>query len=909
MERLTLWWARVARQHPAWIVVGTVVLTLVLAGGLTSLEFKSSQDTMIPSGSSVYTDNVRYQHQFGSDPMVIVFTGDTRKLLTGRNLHELRTLQHRLEGSADYHAVLGPLTALRFAADQLGVAPGLALGALARDEARAKTPAARDGLAAAFRQRTDADGARLATAGPHSLDNPAFVDFLIHDAAGAVRSSLRGVFPDRRHALMVVRLGGDLSIDQQSAAADRVVSLVRASHFTGVRATATGTPLLVKQINDRMRGDMALLGGVAALAMAVVLLLVFRARWRLLALGVMVLGVVWAFGLIGYLGIPLTMVTISGLPILIGLGVDFAVQIHSRYEDELDRDPQADVSHALSRTFLRLGPAVTVAAVAAVVGFLALRTSDVPMVRDFGVLLSIGTAAVFAAALLPMPAILAWRDRHPHRNAPGRAGRRVERATRALATVGRSRPAGLLVVSLVIVVLGPFAMGRVSVASDPERWVPQDSSVLRDLRALRSVAGSSAELGLMVEARDVLRPDVLRWISRFEDRAAKEHRHELLSSTSVASITSQITGSRPTASDVRTVLSVAPEAIRRSFISADHTRTQILFAIGPISLDRRKQLVGQMVHDLHAPSGVVVTPSGLAVVGTEAVTSLTANREQLSYIALAAVLAWLLVAFRSIRRALLVLLPVVTALALSSAVIYLFGITVNALAAISGPLVIATCTEFTVLIMERYLEERRDGIGAAEAVDTASLHIGRAFVASGLTTAAGFGVLAVSGFPLLSDFGIVVALNVVVALVCALVILPPLLAWTGNRRTDLRTTTADVPVVTDAGRGRLTVQPTPAAAHPRAVQRLSRTDAGFVAAETPEWHMNVGVLAMFDAEAAEAISIEQLRRLAGERLADLGLFRRRIVEMPGRLDRPEWEDTPELARRRARSPRDGRSPR
>lgn len=90
------------------------------------------------------------------------------------------------------------------------------------------------------------------------------------------------------------------------------------------------------------------------------------------------------------------------------------------------------------------------------------------------------------------------------------------------------------------------------------------------------------------------------------------------------------------------------------------------------------------------------------------------------------------------------------------------------------------------------------------------------------------------------------------------------------------------------------MQPTPTAAHPRAVQRLSRTDAGFVAAETPEWHMNVGVLAMFDAEAAEAISIEQLRRLAGERLAHLGLFRRRIIEMPGRLDRPAWEDTPEL---------------
>ena len=211
------------------------------------------------------------------------------------------------------------------------------------------------------------------------------------------------------------------------------------------------------------------------------------------------------------------------------------------------------------------------------------------------------------------------------------------------------------------------------------------------------------------------------------------------------------------------------------------TRAQILFAIGPISLDQRKQLVAQLVAGLQTPPGVVVRPSGLAVVGTEAVTSLTSNREQMSFLALAAVFVWLLVALRSARRAALVLFPVLTAVALGSAVIVLFDIKVNALAAISGPLVIATCTEFTVLIMERYLEERRDGHRTTAAVETASTHIGQAFVASGLTTAAGFGVLALSGFPLLSGFGVVVALNVVVALVCALVILPPLLAWSGER--------------------------------------------------------------------------------------------------------------------------------
>jgi WS/DGAT/MGAT family acyltransferase len=78
------------------------------------------------------------------------------------------------------------------------------------------------------------------------------------------------------------------------------------------------------------------------------------------------------------------------------------------------------------------------------------------------------------------------------------------------------------------------------------------------------------------------------------------------------------------------------------------------------------------------------------------------------------------------------------------------------------------------------------------------------------------------------------------------------------------------------------------------MQRLSRTDAGFLAAETPEWLMHVGVVMTFDAQDATRLSVERLRRVVTERFARLGMFRRRIVEMPGRLDRPGWEDVPEL---------------
>ena len=76
------------------------------------------------------------------------------------------------------------------------------------------------------------------------------------------------------------------------------------------------------------------LGGIAVLVMVVILIVAFKVRWRLLPLAGMVVGVLWGFGAFGFTGTKLSLVTIAGLPILIGLGIEFAIQIQNRIEEE-----------------------------------------------------------------------------------------------------------------------------------------------------------------------------------------------------------------------------------------------------------------------------------------------------------------------------------------------------------------------------------------------------------------------------------------------------------------------------------------------------------------------------------------------------------------------------------------------
>jgi hypothetical protein len=252
------------------------------------------------------------------------------------------------------------------------------------------------------------------------------------------------------------------------------------------------------------------------------------------------------------------------------------------------------------------------------------------MIRDFGVLLAVGAAMAFLAVWTVTPVALVWRDRRDHRR-PGRSrarrdGAGIERAVQGMAGAFGGHPAALATVAVLLVGAGQWAQQRTPVESDPERFVPQDSPVLRDLHHLRDVAGTSADMGLFVEADDVARADVLAWMADFEERALDGHPGQLLRSASIASITASVSGATPTPADAQAVLAVTPPAIERMFVSGDRTEAQILFSVGHLSLDDQERLLDDLRSDLDPPAGVRVTPSGLAVIGIATVNALESNQ-------------------------------------------------------------------------------------------------------------------------------------------------------------------------------------------------------------------------------------------------------------------------------------------
>lgn len=791
MHKFWSWLAVYLGKHAGIVSIVGLVLTVVLGAGITRLEFATGQDSYLNKGETVYKDSVAYQDLFGGQAMltlVSVDEGSVVDLFTPENVAAWQAVDAEIRGGGDLiFGVVTPLAAMQFTHDLVlpesgnlleGVAAKILLGATERDPDPA-SKAVREASSLATLQRVNAIPPERRVIG-----DPAWNDFLLHDNEGEIRKALRPFFPDEQHAQMVVRLPGNQDIESEGKAADFVQAATADLAFEGARVTTTGAPILLRDINDYLTGGMLTLGAIAIGLMVIILLVAFDVRWRLLPLAVILIGVIWAFGLAGYLGIPLTIVTIAGLPVMLGVGIDYAIQMHARVEEEVVIDREV---HPIQETSRNLGPALLVVTFDAVFAFLALRFAKVPMIRDFGLLLAVGIAVICMCSIFVPLAALGIREyKSPTKGRDYREGP----LGRLVVWLG-SLPMGvapiLAVASVAIFLGGVVVEDDLTLQTDPIEWVNQDTQVIRDLDVLTEETGSSSELGMFFRSDDVFRDDAVGFVHDFAYQQLAGYPDRLLTASSVVTTVSflmEIPGASnvaPTGEEVRAAFEVAPRDIQLSTANLDEGALNLIFRTGDSRLDERAEVVREIRETVDPPAGISATPSGLAVVGVGLLDNLEANRILLTYLAILFVFLFLAARLRSVVRSLLSLVPVLIAVGVASLVAFGLDLKLSPMTAVGGPLVVAVCTEFTSLILLRFVEERKRGLSPQRAVEVTASRTGRAFIVSAMTATAGVAVIATSSLPLLRDFGIIVAMNVAVALLSALVVLPPMLVWADQR--------------------------------------------------------------------------------------------------------------------------------
>ena len=784
MNRLLGGIGNLIEKKPLKTLLITIVIFSAFIAGVSNMTMATGNETLVQSDNEVFLSNKQMEESFGGDSILVLFTEEKQgSLFTLENIRKMWNVEQKFQYEEDIFSIMSTASIVhqmtQMQSDEIkkqvlklseGLEElqtkmaGLAFGALA--SAGEKISEISRGLAT-FHSKSDMMVADIP-------GTQAELDNILYDENRRLRPLFANVVIDEKNSLMAIKLAGNLGSESKDEIADALAAALEKEGFSGVSYVISGKPVLDSSLRGEMKINMVKMVALAVVLMLAVLGLVFKVRWRMLSLGIIMVSVIATIGLMGILSTPITMVSMAVFPILIGLGIDYSIQFHNRFEEE----------KSVKRTVSQIGKAVAIAVFATVLGFISLYASPVPMIQDFGKMLTIGVIISFLGSIFLLLPILFMRHKNdiqkeqPAVIAQVPATKKETILERVLKRTTKNVirfAIPILVVVAVLSVMGFMADGDAGVETDIESFMPQNMQALKDIHLIRDTVGSTDQVILYMSASEILTEENIQWIQQKTNYLEEKYSGIIVDAKSIDTLVSSLAAEPGNhQEDYIELVSSLPRQQVGMFVNEGNTESVILLNIRHLAIDDLREFILQLKDDLaDAPMKVQIT--GKSVLDVEMVNGLTSGRVKMTIIGLALVFAALAVIYKNLFKALIPILPVVMIIGMSGGIMYLLNIKYTPITATLGALVLGMGTEMTVMLLERYLEERKTGKDKLESMMITVTMIGKAIVASGLTTIGGFSVLMASEFIILRDFGFMTVINIALALFSTFIVLPAII--------------------------------------------------------------------------------------------------------------------------------------
>ena len=563
----------------------------------------------------------------------------------------------------------------------------------------------------------------------------------------------------------------------------------------GVEVTLTGGPIFEEAAFGLMLPEMITLFALAFAVILTTMTLVMRGRLRktrrvLIPLVTTLIALFTMVGMMGVVGFDFNAIMLGVMPVALGLGIDYGLQIQTRYvEERTNGRVPTDAAGIAART---AGRSLALALGTTLVGLGSLLAASVPPVRQFGVTAAFSVLMSMALSLTLLIALLTIFDDGEAETTqsqssddasterPDETPGSLERAVGGLGNVITARPLAVVLVFGLVIAGGFAAYPMVETQNDMFDYWP-DIQEKDDLEALESTVGSPNVLYAIVEGEDIYESqDQLEAVAAFE--SAVDDRDHVVTSLSPVSAIGIQTGQQPSAVqftqaqfDRLQTTDVPPVGLR----PFEETPDRMLVQLYVEDIDGSEEqavidAIEQTADQELKADGLETRVSGNIVINRNVIDNVTAGLTRTTLLSFGAGLVFLGIALRSARESVVLVGSVAAStMALVAGGMYLIGVPWNPLTVTTASIVFGVGITYGIHVYERFREELAvSGVSPDTAITAAMTAKARPVLGSGATTMFGFGVLIISDFPVLSNFGLAISLAMGLALISAFVFMP-----------------------------------------------------------------------------------------------------------------------------------------
>lgn len=224
-------------------------------------------------------------------------------------------------------------------------------------------------------------------------------------------------FVNDDYSVTMILATTDVSADdpRMKLLAEKIQSHIETSgHPNGVKIRLTGTPIIQQKLGELIAKDRNNTQNISTLLVFIITMILFGTfTSALVPILIVFVSVNWLYGIMGYANLPISTLAGGVAAMVIGIGIDYAIHLMNKFKNE--RKDGNSIEESIITAVTQTGTALTGAAIATVLAFLAFLFGSMPEMNRFGLLMAIGVGSAFVLSIIGLPSLLIIEEKLIHK--------------------------------------------------------------------------------------------------------------------------------------------------------------------------------------------------------------------------------------------------------------------------------------------------------------------------------------------------------------------------------------------------------------------------------------------------------------------------------------------------------------
>ena len=491
--------------------------------------------------------------------------------------------------------------------------------------------------------------------------------------------------------------------------------------------------------------------------------------------------VIWLLGIMGLAGLEINIMTYIVPTLLFIIGIGDAIHIQARFREIFSKNP-SNPKQAMFQTMSQMSRVIFLTSITTSIGFLALMTTSIKIVQEFGMEISIGVMIAWLVSILVVPSGIIFSKKFHVK--------KKDFFLPALSWLSNSIPKNpwmFILIPSVIVMTCTYKIKDISTNSSLMDDLRPKNKLYQDLKLTEKYFGGVLPFEVLIKTNErkndedtsVLNQKILEITKKVESILKSE-----LKNSRFFSINDLVASAKRIHS--KTLEKMSDEKIIKQIVKNQSSQqmklindNQTILRITGLIEDKTSDEMKMIYSKLDSISKVFSDYIELEYTGTTVVALKTNDylvQSLVNSLGLALILISVIMAFmfraNSILFASLItnLIPIFTVLG----ILAWMGISIRPPTAMTFAVALGIAVDDSLHFLLRYRKELRNGQNRVDAIKATIMNTGSALLITTSVLVAGFSVLLLSAFLPTYQFGLLSAVMIGTALICDLTLLPAL---------------------------------------------------------------------------------------------------------------------------------------